>query len=431
MPPTEDGRAAVVAEADGQVLRLVFPDGAWEVRFPDEWRPADSDEDDLWCWELPGLASARVRVRQSPHVQLEVDVVNLLGDVATIHPPTVTSRTSGTEVPWFAGSAGEIVQVLPRSTVLWTQQRGSCVARGSRGFALFPEPLLLRPAQGASAAWRRHDLPAAALPPEPSWVPRQRYFHQGETLDVDHSDAALLGMGLHIGTTAEGSEVEGPPGLHDLAFLDARGTALVEVGWYRPLDQLAVLALGLPGQDPNVLAWLLGGVPVGDEDLDALDVALADALERPTVWGVLAGMRAVALTDLPVAAEVRSAARTVWREETDPALRWLLITHAVLTGWEPGIVGEWVQSAGQAPITAEPQEVLASIGLGRVTSAPEAHGGREVALAALWLAARAESVTAAEWERALEAARARLMCSLSTTPNDLDVAWLLAESLLL
>lgn len=431
MSQSEDGRVAVVAETDGQVLRLVFPDGSWDVTFPDDWRPAESDEDDLWCWVVPGVASARVRLRRSPHVQLEVDVMNLLGDVATIHPPTVTSRTSGTEVAWFAGSAGEVVQVLPHSTVLWTQQRGSCVARGSHGFALFPEPLLLRPDQGASAAWRRHDLPAAVLPSEPSWVPRQRYFRQGEALEVDHSDAALLGLGLDIGTTAEGSEVEGLPGLHDLAFLDARGTALVEVGWFKPLEQLAVSALGLPGQDPNVTAWLLGGVPAGDEDLDALDVALAEALERPTVWGVLAGMRAVALTDLPVAAEVRSAARAVWREETDPALRWLLITHAVLTGWETDIVGEWVRSAGEAPITAEPQEVLASIGLGRVTSAPVAHGGREVALVALWLAVRAESVTAAEWERALEAARARLMCSLSTSPNDIDVAWLLVESLLL
>lgn len=249
-------------------------------------------------------------------------------------------------------------------------------------------------------------------------------------MEVDHSDAALMGMGLEIDATSDGSVVEGSPGLHDLAFLDARGTALVEVGWFEPLEEVAVSALAEPGLDPNLVAWLLCAVDEGDKDLDTLDVALAEALEQPTVWGVLTGIRVVTRTDLPVADDVLWAAATVWQEEPDHQLRRLLVTHAVLCGWEPSVVGEWLESFGGPVSAPEPQEVLASIGLGRVTSSPLSHGGREVALAGMWLATRAESAAAAEWEHAVGTARARLMCALSSAPVAIDVAWLLAEALL-
>ena len=87
-------------------------------------------------------------------------------------------------------------------------------------------------------------------------------------------------------------------------------------------------------------------------------------------------------------------------------------------------------SMGGVPTLPEPYEVLASVGLGRITTSPLGHGGRDVALAGLWVASRAESATAAEWERAVDTARARLLCSLSTSPDPVDVAWLVAEALL-
>lgn len=420
--------ADVWAAAEGGALRLVFPDGAWVISFPDDWLPVASDEDDLWCWEMAGVAHARVRLRRRPLTQLEVDVANLSADVVMVHPPTVTLSGAGVQVPWFAGSAGEVVNVLPRSSVLWVQLRGSCTA-GGRGFSLFPEPLVLRPGQGSSAAWRRQLMPADTALPEPSWVPRQRYFRRGEPLEVVHSDAALMGLGLEITATVDGSSIEGPPGLHDLAFLDARGTSLVEVGWFDPLGQLAASCRTQPRLDPNLLAWLLATADGDAGDVDALDVALAEALEQPTSWGVLAGMRVVTLTDLPVAAEVRRAARQVWHEEPDEDLRRVLVTHALLCGWEPEMVGEWLQSM-TTPQARGAQEVLALVGFGRITSAPLSHGGRDVALARLWLAARGESVASAEWERAVDVARARLKCSLSTSPDALDVAWLIVETLL-
>ena len=421
-------RDDVVASAEGRGLRLVFTDSSWVITFPDDWRPTASDEDDLWCWDMVGVARTRVRLRRSPHIQLEVDVVNVGDDVAMVHPPTVLLSSGGTEVPWFAGSSGEVFLVRQEETVLWVQMRGSCAA-GGRGFSLFPEPLVLRPGQGSSAAWRRHLMPADTVSAEPSWVPRQRYFRGGESLDVTHSDAALMGLELEITATVDGSCIVGPPGLHDVAFLDARGTALVEVGWFHPLEQLAASCLGLPGLDPNLVAWLLATADADAGDVDALDVALAEALEQPTAWGVLAGMRAATMTELPVGADVRRAARQVWRDESDEDLRRLLITHALLCGWEPALVGEWLQSM-DAPPTPGASEVLARIGFGRITSAPLSHGGRDVALARLWLAARAESVTSAEWERAVDTARARLMCSLSGSLVALDVAWLTVDKLL-
>lgn len=419
----------VEANADGQVLRLRFFDGSWDVCFPAEWVPAASDEDDLWCWAVTGVATARVRLRRRPHIQIEVDLMNS-GDAVTVAPPTVEYATTGAQVPWVAGSAGEIVSMLPHSTVLWTQQRGSCTARGGRAFSLFPEPLMLRSGQGASAAWRRHVLPVATLPPEPVWVPRKRYFRRDELLEVDHSDAALMGLGMEIGTTADGSAVQGPPGLHDLAFLDARGTALVEVGWFEPLQQLAASALRTPSLDAGLRAWLLSCVAEDDRDLDALDIALAETLEQPSAWSVLAGMRAATLTDLPVAADVRRAAHILWRTERDEQLRRLLVTHAVLTGWEPGVAAQWLQSIGSGTGVPEPWEVLSSIGLGRVTSAPLGFGGREVAMAGMWLASCGESAMAAEWEHAIDTSRARLLCFLSGSVVAVDVAWLLAETLL-
>ena len=408
-----------------------FLDGTWDILFPVGWRPVSSDEDDLWCWNFEELRG-RIRLRRHPRIQLEVDVKNTGPDVAQVMPPQAELSPTECQVSWFAGSAGEVLRTLPDATVLWVQQRGSCVA-GTEGCALFPDPVLLRPGQGASAVWRRTLLPPDLFVPEPDWVPRQRYLPHGEVLEVEHTDAALAGDGLEIITTVDGSEVRGDEGLHQLAFLDARGTALVEVGWFAPLTTLAGFGSAVAGADPNLVAWLLASGVDAAVDLDDLDVALAASLERPTAWGVLAGMRAVTRTELPVAAEVRDAARLAWESESDPHLRRLMIAHGLLCGWEPELVAQWLASGlvgADDVLSAGPQDVLASIGFGRITSSTTLHSGRDVALAGMWLSAREESVMASEWEHAVDVARRRLMCSLSSKPDTLDIAWLLAHSLL-
>lgn len=410
-------------------VRLGFVDGTWDITFPAAAGRLGCDEDDLWCWEFGG-ASGRVRLRREPTVQFEVDVTNLSGDAAMVDPPSVTFTAVGTPVPWFAGAAGEVLNALPQSSVLWVQQRGACIVKPG-GFGFFPEPLLLRPGQTSSAAWRRHVLPAATLAPEPTWVPRQRYLQRGEVLEVEHTDAALVGDGLDLGTAADGSVVEGTPGLHELLFLDARGTALVEVGWFLPLEELAASPSALATPDANLVAWLLSCGVGGPPDPDALDVALAEALEVPSAWGVLAGMRAVTMTDLPVAAEVREAAAAVWAGEGDDALRRLLVTHALLSGWEPETVGQWLRSP-RVGVVAAPgmtaQEMLASVGFGRITSSTAICSGREVAVAGVWLSTVEESAMAVEWEHAVDVARRRLLCALSERPVATDIAWLLSET---
>ena len=207
---------------------------------------------------------------------------------------------------------------------------------------------------------------------------------------------------------------------------------MVEVGWFSPLEELAASSAARADTDANLVAWLLACGVGGPPDLDALDVALAEALEQPSAWGVLAGMRAVTMTDLPVAAEVREAALVVWADCADHALRRLLLTHALLSGWEPDLVGEWLRSspaAGAAESGMSAQEMLSSVGFGRITSSATVHGGREVAVAGIWLSARAETMVSAEWEHAVDVARRRLLCALSEAPVATDIAWLLAEAL--
>lgn len=419
-----------VEEQHGGV-RIGFIDGTWDIHFPPGWEATPADEEDLWSWTF-GELQGRIRLRRRPRIQVEVDVTNTSSDVAQVMPPHVDLSPTWQQVPWFAGSAGEVLHTLPEATVLWMQQRGSCVARPG-GFGLFADPLLLRSGQGVSAVWRREVLPPEALIPEPAWVPRQRYLPLGHVLEVEHTDAALAGDGLQIVTTVDGSQVEGGAGLHHLSFLDARGTALVEVGWFASLTELAQVGSSLADADPNLVAWLLAAAVDAAVDLDDLDLALAEALERPTAWGVLAGMRAATRTDLPVAAEVREAARIVWQAEVDPHLRSLMITHGLLCGWEPELVNEWL-TAGPAAMgdvsMVEPQEMLASVGFGRITSSPTVDRGRAVALAGMWLNACTESVAASEWEHAVDVARRRLMCELSNAPEVGDIAWLLASSLL-
>lgn len=425
----ETGPISVEKHARG--VRIGFLDGAWDIHFPPRWQPSFSDEGDLWCW-TSGELVGRIRLRRHPRIQFEVDVTNGGADVAQVVSPRVELVPLGQQVPWFSGSAGEVLVAMPEQSVLWVQQRGSCVP-AAEGFGLFADPLLLPPGQGASAVWRRTVLPPRSVVPEPAWVPRQRYLARGQVLDVEHTDAALVGDGLQIVTTVDGSQVEGDAGLHQLCFLDARGTALVEVGWFASLTELAGSPSALADADPNLVAWLLAAAVDGAVDLDDLDVSLAEALERPSAWGVLAGMRAATRTDLPVAAEVREAARVVWDGEADPHLRRLLIMHGLLCGWEPDLVDEWLASE---PATMDelsrmgPQEMLASIGFGRITSSATAPRGRSVALADIWLSACAESVMASEWEHAVETSRGRLMCALSSAPDAADIAWLLASSLL-
>ncbi len=426
----DEGRpGAVAVEDDGTGLVLRFSDSTWRITVPDGWHRMDSTEDDLWCWELPGVAGARVRLRREPRIQVEFDVTNHGADVATLQGPCVVLEPNGTVVPWFAGSSGEVVTATSSETVVWVQHRGSCVASRD-GFTVFTEPLLLRAGQGTSAAWRRTALPPASIPVEPAFVPRQRYFPRDESLEVDHNDAALTGSGLEVSTGSDGSVVQGPPGLHDLVFLDARGTARVEVGWFGPLGDVAATALAMPGLDPNVAAWLLAADPTGVQDVDALDVALAEALEEPSVWGVMAGMRAATLTDLPVADDVRQAAGTVWENEPDEQVRRLLATHALISGWEPDVAGQWTREVSRNTPAVPAHRMLASIGLGRISSSPLCHGGREVLLARWWLAGHGESLLTAEWEHAVDTARARLLCALTVVPDPGDVAWLLAEALL-
>lgn len=418
----------IEAEPSTSALRLVFPDSTWTVSFPPGWRPVATGEQDLWSWEMPDVASSRLRLRRHPRVQWEVDVVNLSPDVAMVDTPVAAVSTSGTLVPWFAGSAGEVVVALPESTIEWSQRRGSCSGDASR-VSLFPDPCVLRAGQAASAAWLRQELPAGALPPAPAFVPRQRYLPFGQVLEVQHSDAALLGAGLDVTTTGDGSEVLGGAGLHTLSFLDARGTALVEVGWFPTLGELAASALAQPRLPSGLRAWLLAAAPGEVGDVDQLDVALADALEYPDVWGVLAGMRAAALTDLPVADDVSRAASQVWDAEADDAARRLLVAHALVYGWEPAMVLRWLRSAGPV-VSPHVQQVLGSVRMGRITSEPVDYGGRDVALASLWVAAHAESAEAAEWEMAVATARSRLMCHLSLRTSAVDVAWLVAGALL-
>lgn len=433
------GAVTIAPTADGLTLTgpAVLVDRI-HLSLSPEWRAGQAEDADEFVWDLPGRARFRFRVRRAPAFGVDADLHNLTDDVAHLDSPRLVLTSVEPVVAWLAGSAGEVIVADPDGALVLTQRRGACSSvsdpRGV-GVALFQQPVLLRAGQAVGSTWVTSSVPAGRVPPEAAWLPVQRYVEVGEPVELEFPDGAIVAPGLRATTDPVDARTSlaGPPGLHSVTLVDARGSSSFEVGWFRPLPEQVADALAVPDLPADLEAWLRAFSLV-DQDLDALDVALGRALESPSLWGLLAGLRVAAFTDLPVDADLREAARGLVAEQPRSEAIPILAAHSLRLGQDLGLADElfypppgplpeaWRLLGGPGDVS---QQLLADVEFGRVSSEPPRYGGRQVALAELWLASRPDSAVHVELGLAVDRARRRLMAAMSGQPDPRELAWLL------
>ena len=426
------------------------------VGAPEGFRPMGLDEPETWAFSRGQvLASARLSRGVQPALEF---VLHNLGDGDV----TVPGFHLGVPAParaWLAGAEGRLFS----GDGIWLQVSGWCADGGGDGKTrialVFGAEVRLAPGQRVWSRWRW--VPAGQAPELPQWVPAQRYLPVGERLLIPDLDAALAGSGLGFETVEEGTLVRGPVGYHQLQVYGPTGSSVLEIGWYYPLLRLVPTALERIGDRADLEAWFLtwlfaqpgfgragsgefptsGGhadlVPLAvpeDRLLDRLDVALGRCFERPTLWGVLAGLYAARSTELPVRDDALAAA--AWLMTTDP-----YSDHVAFLAVEAMLAGElelasrllsppreargaaWDLLALDDEMAA--QTIRACLECGEPTSGPISYTAKDVALAQLWLATRPDSVTHLSLTPMVRTAQRRLLSGLSADPRAVPLAWLL------
>lgn len=336
-------------------------------------------------------------------------------------------------VAWLSGSTGMVVE--PEGTTVWRMLSGWCIdvgrRRGGPVAQLFGESVRLGPGQRVWSRWRVEDVRGGF--PLPGWVPRQRYLPEGEALEFTDPDVALTGEDLDLVTTGTTTWVQGVPGLHRLAVHGPGGVTGLEIGWYPGTPQLvaATLADAEAGIAADVEAWLLSwllGRSSGALDerlLDQLDVAVAAGLEEPTMFGVLAALRASATTELPLQEEALRSARSLLAGEPEPDEAAFVLVAALLCG-HPEVAAESPRGLPQGSSL----ELIRHLEYGLPSSVAPGYTARDVARAQLWLTVHPDSTQHVVLGETAAAARARLLCGSVQDRDPLDIAWLLLAEML-
>ena len=362
---------------------------------PEGCTPLPSREPGCWVFESSCLL-AEVRFRAGKREALEFSLQGLGESV--VETQGFRFIVEGCAVGWLAGATGRMLL----DGAAWVMLSGWCGEGGDvpegRVARVLGESSGLVPGRRVWSRWRLY--PEHEIPSLPTWLPPQRYLPEGEAIEVPDLDVACTGNGLSIETIDEGSAVRGPVGCHELSIHGSNGVSFVEIGWYLPLEQLVPKALGRAGNHPDLEAWLLTwllaqpGLEEREGLLDRLDLALGSCLEKPGLWSVLAGMRAVQITDLPIQDEVQEAAN--------------------------GFSVEEALAAG-GPIDAVAPMSHPGSARGDVTA-------RDLTLARFRLAGNPDSPAHQGREMGLRNVEARLLCVVSTEPDPEAVAWLLLGS---
>lgn len=353
------------------------------------------------------VGQVRIEVRHHEGVRGSLDIVlwNVGDEPAEVAGPLVSweRRT----VAWLGGATGLVM--TPGGA--WWMLSGWC-GEDDGAARLFGERVWLPQGGRVWSRWRRYaDLP------QPAWLPARRYAPVGEPVEVLDLDVALSGESLSFATESDRTFVTGPVGLHRLVVHGPSGNSFVEVGWRHGPGELVAAALDAPAR-PDVEAWLLTwklALDLSDAELDRLDLLLGESLQNPTLFGVLAGLRAAATLDKAYGPDAATAARNFLaaggQDAAFVAAEAVLDGHGDLAGGSPsgGIVGD----------------VAARLEFGLPSSAPPGYSARDVAVARLWLAARPDSPAHLEAGRVVETASGRLACRASAAPEPLEVAWLL------
>ena len=361
---------------------------------PEGYVPVSSGEDGRWVFESRS-ARAEVRFRSGERQALEFTLQGLGGSV--IETPGFRFIVEGCVAGWLAGATGRMLL----DGAAWVMLSGWCgeggTGRDGRVARIFGEGVRLVPGQRVWSRWRLYR--EHEIPPLPPWVPPERYLPEDDAIEVPDLDVACTGEGLGSETSDEGSLVRGPVGCHELAIHGSNGVSRLEIGWYLSEGKLVRQALERVEERSDLEAWLLTRLLVepglGERErlMDRLDRCLGDCLDSPNLWSVLAGLRAVQITDLPIRAEV------------DAAASGFSVEKALAAGGSPDAV-----------MTAHP------------SSAPSGFTARDVALVRCRLAGMPDSPVHQELVLGLRTAEARLRCVLSTDPEPEAVAWLLLGS---
>lgn len=393
--------------------RLRLPDGAREVpgSDPSEFR----------------LGPLRFEVRRQDGPSRSIDVVcHNTGSRRTELPGLLLSWEPTCPVAWLSGSTGMVV--TPDGGSTWRMLGGWCSDVRGAGEGpvarLFDDSVRLAPGQRVWSRWRLEDSTGGV--PLPRWVPRRRHLPVGEAVEFEDLDVALSGDGLGFETTSSGTLVRGPLGRHKVAVHGPGGVTGIEVGWFLPLPDLVTGALEC-GPEPDVEAWLLcwalthSATGAAREQLvDRLDLALADCLERPSLFGVLAAFRADATTELRLGQEPARAARALLLAEPEAGDAVVVAVATLLSG-HPEVVAD----LAPPPISDTSDELLRRLEYGLPSSVDPGYTARDVARAGVWLAIHRDSRDHTELARVTALAQARLRCGLSERNDPLDVAWLL------
>ncbi|GAB3820645.1 hypothetical protein GCM10028820_27160 [Tessaracoccus terricola] len=405
-----------------------------EFQLPDGWaRLRDGDDDVLGYGQ--GELVMRVRVRHEPRFGIDVEVDNTSADdLLLAESPLLVVHSDGPQLPWLGGASGQVVLPTPSQVGLFRQWRGNCGPPPGRsaadGIAIFGDGGWIRAGQSLGAGWRLEVLDE--LPPEPTWLPERRFVGEGDEIDILAPDAAVTAPGLRDSSDGDATTLTGPVGVHEVRFSDARGTTRFDVGWHLQPAEIAAEAVGAATTD-DLAAWLhVAGSARRVEDrtaLDELDMLLGESFEEPTLWGVLAGLRAAATTELPVGGEAAAAADALLAADPGSELAPILIAQGVVVTVGPGAaVGRpamdwWSVLAGEDETLRH--KVMEWVDYGLPSSVPPVHGARGVALACLWLATHEQSRGQLEVARATVRMFAHLLAANSVDPDPQEVAWLL------
>lgn len=368
-------------------------------------------------------AVATVRVRPGRRLRLELTIESIVDDVITVPGPVLWVAGVREPISWHAGATAEIVLPAPEGPGILTQRRGLSTPGGEPGMS-YPlgEELALTPRQVLGSVWTYEAWPGTEMdvPAEPGWLPLVRYVPVGDAVQISVPDGLVKLVGNGTVTETEGEfEVYPEEGLASLEVWGPGGCSLVEIGAYLELEALRQQAIAESGSD-DVWAYvavraLLDG-PVQEEILDRIDWILGGYEAAPTAWSVCAAQLATNL-GLPLSEHALEGAATVLaRGVADDAL--LLAMHGLAPAEALG--GAWPIG----DLTERGVAALAGLSYGRIHSDGRRERGRDVAIARLYSAGLGESERGLQAAAAVEGARARLLCLLTTRPSLEDIAWL-------
>lgn len=377
------------------------------LHVPEPWRPVP-DEDHL-RWSHPTGARLVAKVRAGDRTRLELTCLPA-ESVAHLPPPTVTLDSEHPLVGWLAGASAEVVALTPSGPVHAVQRRGFCSGTLAE-LGLFPEPLVVAPGHPLTSHWVVERLPGdlLTLPPEPDWVPGARYLADGEELELCCPDGVVTGVGFQ--ECDDGFRLVDRPGLHVAEVGGPTGITRLEVGWFA--DWRLLLAGARARAEGDLWCYLTS--LCAQPDLDELDVRLAQALEEPTLWAVLAAGQAVGLGLIGWEQARRAAERTL--PTLDLPGKLALVARGLA---EVGcVVGE--------RLGARAYEGLARFGFGRLVTGYPDGAERELLPVGFWLAGLGEGPLGVRVGAMLARASARARCRASETFDPQAVAWLSLE----